>query len=1039
LVTPVHTAVHGRVRFRVDGLYRSLSLKLFLEEKLLKADGISRASASTLTGTILVSYNSGQGYRGIALIIVAILAKYGNNNIQDHPATSSLLNRKNTAGPAKPQRSGNGSQTASQRRLRSLVVHAEEQPCQPWHLMGPEEVLVFCETDRTNGLSPVLRAERIKKYGPNVLPESVPRSGWSIFVNQFMSLPVALLGIASVISVATGGFADAVVIIGVVGINAIIGYVTESGAERTINSLKNLVKPIALTLRDGKLVQIGAEEIAIGDLIVLRPGSYVAADARLIEAHHLTVDESALTGESLPVAKTVQPLLNNDTERRDDENLSLAKSGRNQDTPLADRTNMVYMGTLVTGGQGVAVVIATGRYTEIGQVQMLVGEASSPETPMEKELDKVGGQLVVISCVVCGVVGIIGLLRGYSFLQMLKSSISLAVAAVPEGLPAVATTTLALGIRNMKRHNVLIRRLEAVETLGSVQTICLDKTGTITMNQMTVTDIHTGVERMSVLDGKFRNDQGFVNPYTTEDVLKFIHICCLCNESEVFAQNGGFVVNGSSTENALLYMAINAGINVDSLRNTFPLIKTVHRSMERNTMFTWHGCNDLTENILAIKGSPSEVLAHCTSYMRGGSCVPLTDDDRERIEGVNEKMAGEALRLLGVAYAVTKNIFDLPENGDPYPCDVIWLGIVGMKDPIRHGLVDLIHAFHQAGIDTVMITGDQTPTAYAIGKALNLNKGEELEILDAVQFSDMPPDVFNALCERVQVFARVSPVHKLQIVQSLQSLGKTVAMTGDGINDGPALKAASIGIAMGHTGTDVAREVADVVLEDDNLQTMIIAISEGRTIYNNIRKSVHFLLSTNMSEIMIMFVGVALGLGEPLSTMQLLWINLLGDIFPGLALALEAPEPDVLMRPPRDPSEKLVRPSDFKRILTESGVISAGALTAYGYGIARYGVGMKANSLGFVSLSIGQLLHAISCRSETHSIFHKSTLPRNKYLEGALAGTIGLQVLALVVPGMRNFLGVPPLSIIDGAVVGGAAVLPLLVNEATKPTERKVQ
>jgi len=394
--------------------------------------------------------------------------------------------------------------------------------------------------------------------------------------------------------------------------------------------------------------------------------------------------------------------------------------------------------------------------------------------------------------------------------------------------------------------------------------------------------------------------------------------------------------------------------------------------------------------------------------------------------------------VLGVAYSFTDDSsLPLTKNGD-LTNNLVWLGLVGMADPVRDGLKGLIGEFHNAGIDTVMITGDQSPTAYAIGKELNLGKGEQLEILDSTHLMDIDPEVMKALCKRVHVFSRVSPAHKLQIVQVLQNAGKVVAMTGDGINDGPALKAADIGIAMGHTGTDVAREVADVVIEDDNLETMVVAISQGRTIYNNIRKSVHFLLSTNLSEIMVMFTAIAAGLGQPLSAIQLLWINLMSDIAPGLALALEPPEPDVLSQQPRDPSQPIVRTSDFKRITFESAVISAGALGAYGYGIAKYGMGQRAGTIAFLSLTTGQLLHAISCRSERHSMFGKEKLPPNKYLNIALGGSFAIQLLAMVIPGLRNLLGIAPISVLDGVVIGSSAVLPLLVNEGTKKVPKEV-
>ena len=1027
MVHTIHTSVKGRARYKIKGLYRSESLKKHIECRLLEKEGISHFSVNAITGNILIFFNSNNNTHTIASVIEGIVIEH-----KETVGSQQSSVRRST---------GEHRQLQSRRKLRRAITHAEDQRIESWHLMESPDVIALLETSMDLGLSEDYAKENLKKYGPNILPESVPRSGLSILIDQFKSLPVALLGAAAGLSIVTGGIADALVILGVVAINGAIGYITESQSEKTIHSLKSLVRPSALIIREGSLREIGAEDIVPGDIMVLRPGSYVAADARLIEAHHLSIDESALTGESMPVLKRVQSL----------------EFRVMSDIPLADRTNMVYMGTLVTGGQGIAVVVATGRFTEMGKIQTLVGEARTPETPMERQLNRMGTQLVLISGAVCGVVFIIGILRGYGFIQMLKTSISLAVAAVPEGLPTVATTTLALGIRNMKRHNVLIRHLDAVETLGSVQTICLDKTGTITMNRMSVVEVHTGMKRLRASDGKFLSLEGFVNPYACEELLRLIHVSVLCNETEVGMQEGEYILSGSPTENALIHMAISSGVDILMLRGKFPILSIKHRSENRNFMVTVHsikvhGSENHHGKIIAIKGSPNEVLSMCSCHMKDGQKLLLTEDDRLAIEIENERMAGDALRVLGVAYAfIDEGIIkegqgswaegqekdELNSELSTLNSELVWLGLVGMADPIRNGVKELMGLFHKAGIDTVMITGDQSPTAYAIGKELNLSKGEQLEILDSTHLTNIEPDVMKALCERVHVFSRVSPAHKLQIVQALQKAGKVVAMTGDGINDGPALKAANIGIALGHTGTDVAREVADIVLEDDNLETMIIAISHGRTIYNNIRKSVHFLLSTNMSEIMVMFTGIAGGLGQPLNAMQLLWINLISDIAPGLALALEPPEPDVLSRPPRDPEEPIVKSSDFKRIAFESTMLSAGALGAYGYGIMRYGMGARASTMAFMSLTSGQLLHAISCRSEQHSIFDKDRLPPNKYLNAAIAGSLSLQVLSMAVPGLRSLLGITPISLIDGLVIGGSAAIPLLVNESTKNKEKQ--
>ncbi|MEK6672545.1 MAG: HAD-IC family P-type ATPase [Nitrospirota bacterium] len=1037
MVQSIHTAVKGRARFKVAGLYRSEYLKKHLEARLSEKSGIIHISVNTLTGNVLVCFNSGNSREKLALLIKDIVSEHRETNGKRDSETGSLPSKDII--PAK-QKSNSTTKAASMRKLRKLVTHAEDQATKQWHIMDANDVVPFFNTSVRYGLSSESAKKLLKKYGPNLLPESVPRSGLSIFLNQFKSLPVALLGVAAGISLLTGGLADALVIAGVVVINGVIGYATETQAEKTIHSLKSLVRPSALLLRECALKEAGAEDIVPGDILILRPGSYIPADARLIEAHHLSVDESALTGESMPALKSTEAL-KCEVDKYPDNTTSGLQSFRSTNIPLADRTNMVYMGTLVTGGQGIAVVTATGRFTEIGRIQTLVGDAQPPVTPMEIQLDRMGTQLVLISGAVCGLVFIIGLLRGYGFLQMLKTSISLAVAAVPEGLPTIATTTLALGIREMRKRHVLIRHLNAVETLGSVQTICLDKTGTITMNRMSIVSVHTGMRRIKASDGKFIIHEGSrgqevsgstyesLNPFQCDELLRLIHVSTLCNESEVSMQEGEYIVNGTPTENALIHMAISAGVDVIQLRNKYSFIKINHRSENLNFMSSIHEYrNNNKHYLVALKGSPAEVLTMCSYQIKDGEKIPLNEDNRLAIETENERMAGNALRVLAAAYCHIKNSDDDFVGNK----DLVWLGLIGMADPIRNGVKDLMAVFHQAGIDTVMITGDQGPTAYAIGKELNLSKGEQLEILDSTHLASIEPDVMKALSQRVHVFSRVSPAHKLQIVQALQQTGRVVAMTGDGINDGPALKAANIGIAMGHTGTDVAREVADVVIEDDNLETMIIAISQGRTIYNNIRKSVHFLLSTNLSEIMVMFTAIAGGLGQPLNAMQLLWINLISDIAPGLALALEPPEPDILSQPPRNPDEPIIKSSDFKRIAFESAALSGGTLAAYGYGIMRYGIGPRANTMAFMTLSVAQLLHAISCRSEQHSIFDKEKLPPNRYLTVALGGSFGLQFLSLTVPGLRSLLGLGPIGIIDGIVIGSGALLPLLINEGTK-------
>lgn len=968
---------------------------------------IRHVHADVLTGNVLVRFDPGQTHASIASLLQRQLTEFslggnGRGRLSAGPSDS-----KEGHLPPLETAPWDSPTPSIKSKLSRLLGQAQEQRCELWHCMESDAVLHSFRSNREAGLSSELATQHLTHFGPNLLPESESRSPFSIFVEQFKSLPVCLLGAAAGISVVTGGLADAVVILSVVALNGVIGYVTESESEKTIRSLKRLVMPTAEVIRDSRVMRISAEELVPGDLVSLKPGTSVGADCRLIEASHLTLDESVLTGESMPVIKDPGVL-------------------EKPEIPLGDRVNMVYMGTLVTGGHGLAVVVATGKYTEVGRLQTLVGEAEPPQTPMERQLARLGNQLVLISGAACGVVFTVGLLRGYGILQMFKTAISLAVAAVPEGLPAVATTTLALGIRKMRAHKVLIRKLEAVETLGCVQTICLDKTGTITLNRMSVLWVFAGMRQLNFCDGRFYCGVQAVDPFECQELLRLMEVAVLCNETEIFHDESAFVLRGSPTENALVQMAIDCSVDVIGLRAATPRLKTNYRSENRLFMGTLHGVGD-RGRLVALKGSPTEVLAMCDRQVRDGVEVPLTEDDRLEIELQNEKMAGDALRVLGMACAVGDGEEQFgSEEG------FTWLGLVGMADPVRPGVTALVRRFHSAGIDTVMITGDQSATAYAIGKELDLSAGEQLEILDSTDLASMDPELIRGLSEKVHVFSRVSPAHKLQIVRALQSAGRTVAMTGDGINDGPALKAADIGIAMGEGGTDIAREVADVILEEDNLETMIIAVSDGRAIYNNIRKSLHFLLATNFSEIIVMLLTLAAGVGSPLNAMQLLWINLLSDIFPGLALAMEEPEPDILEKPPRPPGEPIVKTSDFKRLGFESGVISLSALGAYAWGVMRYGMGPQAGTIAFQSLTSSQLLHALSCRSEAHSLFDKDPLPSNRKLNIALAGSFFLQAMTLFVPGLRGLLSTTPIGIADGLIIGGSAALPLLVNEATK-------
>jgi Ca2+-transporting ATPase len=991
-------------------------MKALLERELKQHQAIISASANPLTGNLLVSYNSGNTFETIASLVEDVLKN--NGQPPPHEDAKAIV----VEGLKQPT-SAEPSPETHKKALTQMTRAAAVQPLNAppgfrrpiktaWHMLDANDIIELMDCQLDHGLSEQSASERLLQHGPNRLPEKPPRSQWQIFMEQINSLPVYLLGAAAGVSVFTGGVFDAVVIMGVVAANAVIGCKTEGEADKTIQSLQTLVHPKACVKRSGKARVIEVEEVVPGDLLILKPGTYVAADARVVSAQHLSIDESMLTGESMPVFKNAEPL---------------AKGH----IPLADRQNMVYMGTLVTGGQGLAVVVATAQDTQIGILKSLLDDTTTPKTPIERQLGVLGDQLVLMCGGICGVVFGIGFVRGYGFLRMLNMAISLAASAVPEGLPAAATVNFALGISRMQKHRVLIRQLQAVETIGSVQTICLDKTGTITENKMAVMRLFADGQRVDVNPDCFIVNGQCVTPQQHETLRLIVMVSALCNESKINGQrpDGSHVILGSATENALINMAIQANIDIQKTRRSHPLLQIQHRSENRLFMSTLHDTSE-SGRFFALKGSPPDVLAMCRWISINGQTMPLTDEYRQIIEQENERMAGQALRVLGFAYALTD---EMPEADTS--AELIWLGLVGMADPIREGVKDLVKAFHRAGIETVMITGDQSNTAYAIGEQLNISGTKPLEILDSTELTAVDPDTLKALASKVHVYSRVSPAHKLRIVQALQEAGQTVAMTGDGINDGPALKAADLGIAMGRSGTDVAREVADIVLEIDNLETLIMAVEDGRSTHRNIRKSVKFFLSTNLSEILVMFTAMALGLGFPLSVIQLLWINIISDIFPGLALSLEEPEEDVMAQPPRAANAPLFAADDYKQMALESAVISSASLASYGYGIARYGMGPQASALAFQSLTIGQLLHAISCRSEKHHILSKNAPPPNPYLRAAIGGSLGLQLLTMIFPPLRNLLGLSPIGLLDAAVIGGSSLLTLALNEAHKRSE----
>ena len=987
----VSAPVPGRVRYRSAAFLRDPIRAAHVQSAITAIPGVRRAEANARTGSVLVLFDPriprGELEPVLCDALGAVLAT---------PATRATVIVASTRvrSEADPAVGARAVHTPNARAgVHEVAYHALElhEVCREIGVAAP-------------GHDHESAAHKLAAEGHNALTPPPRRSELRMLLDQLASTPVLLLGASALFSAATGGSGDALAIVVVIGINATIGYLTESRAERTIAAITSAPPAHVPVMRAGKATLVAVELVARGDLLVLSAGVFVAADARIVQDQDLTVDESSLTGESVPVLKSTATALD-------------------ASLPLGERSSMVYRGTLVTGGSAVAMVVAIGDHTEVGQIQSLASAVEARQTPMQKQLDQLGTQLAIGSAIACSMAFGLGMLRGQPLLPMLRTAISLGVAAVPEGLPTVAITTLALGLARMRERHVLVRKLAAVETLGAVQVVCFDKTGTLTVNRMTVVELTAGLERLRLNAGILHDAADRPADTDSSDLGWLLRVAVLCNEVELRNDSGVSMLQGSPTEAALVQLALDLGFDVDSARAYHPLLGIQRRAQTRNYMSTSHARGE--ERLVAIKGRPSEVLALCGTFLRNGERLPLTYVERDAIETHNEHMAARALRVLGLAFRDGALAHD-----DPAP-DLVWLGLIAMEDPPRPAVPALIERFHRAGLRTVMITGDQSATAKAVAVQAGLARDGRIEIVDSTRLDRVEPEVLRALAQRAHVFSRVSPAHKLQIVQALQHDGQVVAMTGDGVNDGPALKAADIGIAMGSSGSNAACAIADVVLEDDELETLVAAIEQGRTIYADIRKAVHFILATNLGEILYTLAGAA-GLGQPLSPMQLLWINLLTDVFPELALAVEPPEADVLTRPPRDPRRPMFTRSDLLRIGGEGTVITAGALSAYMFALARYGLGPQAGTVGFTALTLAQLLHAFSARSETHSFFDRQHLARNRWLPLSVAGTMGLQVAGNLLPPLRRLLGTTRMSLLDWATVLAAAGAPFLVNETIK-------
>ncbi len=911
-----------------------------------------------------------------------------------------------------------------------------------WYQLEATEVLQKLNTNAETGLSEQEVARRRAEFGPNELVEKGIKSPWKILWEQLTGIMVVILIISAVISIALHEVTDAIVILIIVVLNALLGFTQEYRAERAMAALKKMAAPKVKVHRDGHLIEISSRELVPGDVIQLDAGDAVPADCRLIEAVNLRVQEAVLTGESEPVEKNTRII-------------------QAENLPLGDQRNMVFMGTVTTYGRGTAVVVQTGMQTELGRIADMIQGVGQETTPLQKRLEQLGKGLALAALVIVGIVFILGILRGEPIRIMFQTAISMAVAAVPEGLPAVVTIALALGAQRMLQRRALIRKLPAVETLGSVTTICSDKTGTLTENRMTVTVVDVAGNRIDFLE-EVQNYSPTIPPRDAVKPVLIDHPAvalllvggALCNDAVIEvneAARGGFVSVGDPTEGALVIAAAKAGLWKEEMEKALPRVAELPFDSERKRMTTVHRLNhselpevlktaervissEIWQPYISItKGAVDSLLEVCTHVWVEDRSVPMDKEWRERIEKANEEMAMKGMRVLGVAFRLCP-----PEQVEgcekPEEKDLIFIGMVGMIDPARPEVKDAVATAKSAGVRPIMITGDHPLTALHIARELDITTPDG-EAITGQQLADMSIEDLKKALERVSVFARVSPEHKLKIVQALQEKGEIVAMTGDGVNDAPALKKADIGVAMGITGTDVSKEAADMVLLDDNFATIVAAIEEGRRIYDNIRKFIKYTLTSNAGEIWVMLAGPFLGMPLPLTPIQILWVNLVTDGLPGLALTVEPAERDTMKRKPFPPKENVFARGMARDILWIGlwmGLISLAA----GLWALNTGRTETWQTMVFTTLTLAQMGNVLATRSNRDSLL-KIGLLSNKSLLGAVLLTFALQMAVVYVPFLQDVFNTRPLPLEDLLVSFGMSTLVFIAVELFKWVRRK--
>jgi len=871
----------------------------------------------------------------------------------------------------------------------------------PLHTIEAEEVLKQLGTDAEWGLDEPEAEQRLAQYGENRLKEKKGISAWTILVSQFKNIIVLLLVVAVAISLFLQDYVEALAIAVVILLNALLGFFTEYRAEKAMDALNKMVVSIAKVLREGSLAEIDARGLVPGDIIIVEEGDQVTADARLIVADNLAAVEASLTGEAHSVDKKAVRL-------------------EERDIPIGDRINMLYMGTAIVRGNGRAVVTATGSGTEIGEVSSLLQESAPESTPLEKRLAAMGRSLAFISIGVAALVAVVGIALGHPVAEILRTSIALAIAAVPEGLPAVATITLAIGMTRMARHNAIIRRLPAVETLGSTTVICTDKTGTLTENQMTLEEIWLGASPIRVTGSGYQPEGGFLpesGDDQTADLEWFLKTAALASNAAVNRnREGRWDVVGDPTEGALVVAAMKKGFDPQKERlKNYRELKEIPFSSEEKRMAVYY---QMPEGQFVIaKGSPSIILNSCTRRQVNGELKPVSGQEKELIAEINDDMAARGLRVLAVAYRPVASA-----DEDAFH-DLIFLGLAGIMDPPRGEAANAIQEAARAGIRTIMITGDQPQTARSIGERLGLAYGA---VIHQQQLKTMTSAELAEEIGQVSIFARVSPRDKLNIVDTLQEKGEIVAMTGDGVNDAPALKEADIGIAMGIEGTVVAREAADMVLADDNFATIIRAVKEGRVIFDNIHKFIQYLFSCNLSEILVILIALIIGVPLPLAALQILWLNLVTDVFPALSLGWEPAEENVMQRPPRNPGEEILTLRFQLLILFQGLLLAAATLGAYLYTLESTDSLDAARTVAFLTLALVQLLHIFNVR--TGGLLRlNQTLFFNPYIWGAIALVMALQTAAVYTPLMNRVLQTTTPGSLELLIVLLAAAISLII------------